>query len=103
MPDRLVLRAGGWSLDEGVVPLPELTIAAAAAANRRGDYHAARRLAAAALGTDADSEARLALSHALRYSGSAAEALALVAGRVGRRPRGRGAATRATSPRPSTW
>ena len=79
VPDRLVLRAGGWSLDDGVVPLPELTIAAAAAANRRGDYHAARRLAAAALGTDADSEARLALSHALRYSGSAAEALALVA------------------------
>ena len=78
-PTALVLRAGGWSLDEGVVPMPELTIAAAAAANRRGDYHAARRLAAAALGTDADSEARLALSHALRFSGSAAEALAVVA------------------------
>ena len=73
-----MLRAGGWSLDEGVVPMPELTIAAAAAANRRGDYHAARRLATAALGTAADVEARLALSHALRFSGHGAEALAVV-------------------------
>jgi len=68
-PDPLVLRAASWALDDGVRPAPALAVAAARAATRTGDFVAAQRLATAAVGSEADAEARLVLGQALRFEG----------------------------------
>lgn len=77
-PDEFIVRAGTWSLDEGVRPPADLAVAAATAANRNGDYRSARRLAAAAVGTEHDLDARLALAHAARFGGAPLDVTVIV-------------------------
>lgn len=77
-PDELVQRAATWSLDDGHRPAPDLALAASRAAGRTGEWASAQRLAAAALGTPADREARVALAQALRFRSMPTEALAII-------------------------
>ncbi|WP_116995727.1 helix-turn-helix domain-containing protein [Desertimonas flava] len=77
-PDEFIVRAGTWSLDEGVSPRSDLAVAAATAANRKGDYRSARRLAASAVGSEVDLDARLALAHAARFGGSPLDVTVIV-------------------------
>lgn len=78
VPDEFIVRAGTWSLDEGVRPPANLAIAAATAANRNGDYRSARRLAASAVGSDLDLDARLALAHAARFGGAPLDVMVII-------------------------